>query len=57
MEILREDAGALSSTESFSGEDGWSTSIGSIDSFKGLLFGLALGLALWGVIVFIWWMV
>jgi hypothetical protein len=57
MEALREDAGALTSTEGFSGEDRWPTSISSIASFKGLLVGIALGLALWGVIGFIWWMV
>jgi len=44
MEVLREEAGALTST-------------GSIASFKGLLFGVGLGLALWGVIGLIWWMV
>jgi len=57
MESLREDVGALTSTESLSRNNEPSTLIGSIASFKGLMVGLALGLALWCVIGFIWWMV
>ena len=57
MESLREDVGAFTSTEGLLGDDRRSGTIRSIASFKGLLVGLVLGLALWGVIGLLWWMV